>query len=257
MTKTSYKLAIAGTGALLLAGAAGASPVTVDEIVYQSGTGLVPSSLSGVVNMTLSGNVLTVDLQNTSALMPNLTAGGLGELAGIAFNLPTGVGISVGSAAPAFGSSILGNGGTLSDMNAQWGYARASSGSLSGGAFAFFNLSYNAAGSTLTSDTTASFAGGNPNQVDGLNYGAVSTAQSAGTVPGHPYVVDTLELTFNLTGTIPSDLITEIDSSNVGLMFGSPDTGPGTNVPDGGGTMALLGFAMISAETLRRKVLKA
>ena len=203
--------------------------------------------------MTLSGSTLTVDVQNTSALMPGLTSGGLAELAGIAFNLPSGVGVSGGSAAPASGSTL--NGGTLTDMNAQWGYSASGSSSLSGGAFAFFTKTYNVDAATLTSDTTASFAGPPANQVDGLNYGAISTAQSAGTVPGHPYVVNTLQITFDLTGTIPSDLLTEINNGNVGLMFGSPDTTPGT-VPDGGSTMALLGIAMLGAETLRRKLTK-
>jgi hypothetical protein len=251
----SSKLAVIAVASFLAVGLANAATITVDEYVYQNGTGVVPSSFSGAVNMSISGSVLTVDLQNTSALMPNLTSGGLGELAGIAFNLPSGVGISGGSAAPASGSTLVG--GTTSDMNAQWGYSRASgSGSLSGGAFAYFTGSYNADAATVTADTTASFAGPPANQVDGLNYGAISTAQSAGTVPGHPYIVDTLEITFNLTGTIPSDILTQIENGSVGLMFGSPDTTPGNNVPDGGSTLALMGMALTGVGVVRRKLIK-
>ena len=249
------KLGCAAAGTLLVAATAGATTVSYDEITYQNGTGVVPGSLSGQVDMFLSGNVLTVDLKNTSALMPGLTSGGLAELAGIAFNLPSGVGISGGSAAAASGSTVFNDGGT---MNNQWGYSRASSGNLSGGAFAFFGLTYNADAATLVSDTTASFAGPPASQVDGLNYGAISAAQKAGgTVPGHPYVVDTIELKFNLTGTVPGNLISLIDAGSIGLMFGSPDTGPGGSAPDGGATLALLGVGLVGVETLRRKLRKA
>ena len=103
----------AGVFALMMAfgsSPASAVPITVDEILYASGTN--PGSLSGTVNMTLVGNLLQITLTNTSADAAGSGAGIL--LTGIGFQLPAGISISSGSGAAPSGGSL--SGGASADV---------------------------------------------------------------------------------------------------------------------------------------------
>ena len=86
----------------LSVGPAAAAPITVDEILSDSTTNA--ALLSGTIDMTLSGNTLTIILTNTSADAAGSGAGIL--LTGIGFQLPTGVAI----VATWVGSAIRGGG---------------------------------------------------------------------------------------------------------------------------------------------------
>ncbi|HWW00404.1 MAG TPA: VPDSG-CTERM sorting domain-containing protein [Candidatus Acidoferrum sp.] len=65
----------------------------------------------------------------------------------------------------------------------------------------------------------------------------------------NPSVFETAKFTISIPGVAPSSTF-----ANATIFFGtSADT---VGVPDGGATIALLGFALLSVETLRRRIVK-
>src|SRR5262245_22019974 len=76
-------------------GMALATPINVDQILFDSGGVVDNSLLSGTFDMTLSGTTLTITLTNTSADGAGSGAGIL--LTGIGFQLPDGVSITSGT----------------------------------------------------------------------------------------------------------------------------------------------------------------
>jgi hypothetical protein len=240
------KTALSAICLAALIGAAQAAPVTYDETLYQTTTG-DPSQLSANLSMSYSGGILSITLQNISgAGAGDAAALAAAMISGIAFNLPSGVSVTGGSITPIGTQSP--NPWDLPTANGQWGYANDGS----GGALTHALLSYNAESSTMASDVNQTFVGPPPPNADGLNYGAVSLNIAA---PGTPNVVDTIQLDLSVSGWGGSDagLVTAIDGGNIAVIFGSADA---SSLPDGGTTIALLGFALVGVGALRRKLSK-
>src|SRR6185503_17137515 len=114
-------LSLVSVGLVGLALQANAALITVDQIIYQDGIGGNPAALAGTVNMTLSGNTLTVVLRNTSTASG--VQGSFNLLTGLGFNLPTGVTIGSGSATVAAGSGVNWSTATSGvNVSQEWGY---------------------------------------------------------------------------------------------------------------------------------------
>ena len=230
------------------AGVAHATPVAVDEILFDSSSGVSPGLLSGTVDMSLLGNVLTITLTNTSA--DTAGSGAAILLTGIGFTLPNGV--SIGSGTANMGSSTaVGFAKPLSgDVSSEWGYDNSplNSGSfLSDGKF-----TYNTVVSSMTSQTEAKFASGSigqPLDLGGPDFGLVSGLENDGLGNGNEAIRSSIVVTLNLTGTVPSDLVTQIGLGKVGLSFGSPNN---TNVPEAG-TLSLLALGGCFVASRRRQ----
>ena len=233
---------------MLVHQSATAVPITVDAIVAPGDVDA--SQLSGTVNMSLSGSVLTINLKNTSADAAGSGAGIL--LTGIGFNLPDGVSIGSGSASM-LGSTAVGfimpAGGNVSS---EWGYDNQSlhSGALLG-------YAVNTAVSSMESQTTSQFAAGsvaNPLNLGGPDFGLLSANETDGLGSGVEGILDSLTITLNLAGSLGDDLLAFIENGMVALTFGSPGS---ATVADGGSTLMLLGssFGALAYLARRRKAL--
>ena len=204
-------------------GRASADSITVDQILYQAG--IADSNLlSGTVDMTLSGNTLTITLTNTSLDAAGDGAGIL--LTGIGFQLPTGVYISSGTVNIAAGSTAVGFSGT--DVSSEWGY---DNDPLNSG---FFQsgppvLAYNTVVTSMSSTSTDQFAAGSisqPPNLGGPDFGLVSALETGSLGAGNPAIRDSVVISLVLGGTVPGDLVQSINNGNVGLSFGSPTAVP-------------------------------
>jgi hypothetical protein len=228
--------------------AAMAAPITVDEILFDSTGTSNPSLLSGTVDMSYSGTTLTILLKNTSGDLAGSAAGVL--LTGIAFQLPTGVSITGGSAFIAAGSTAVGfpspAGGNISS---EWGYDASPlhSGMFKDGSV----LSYNNVVSSMTSMTTNQFASGSlgsPGHLGGPDFGAISAFE---TDPGGQEAIrDTIRITLNLSGA-SSNIVDQIQAGNVGISFGSPNSS-NMRVPEPG-SLSLLVVGLGALALRRRK----
>jgi hypothetical protein len=213
----------------LFAATSSADTINVDQVLYQSGGVADASLLSGTVNMTLVGNVLTITLTNTSQDGAGDGAGIL--LTGIGFQLPTGVSISAtgDTAVIATGSTAVNfAGGAGTNVSQEWGFDAnpLNSGVFQSGITGL--LSYNSVVGSMESITTDQFASGSLGGSPGLNgpdFGLIS-AKETGSIGNQAAIRDSIVITLNLSGTIPSNLLTTINNGNVGLSFGSPDTVP-------------------------------
>jgi hypothetical protein len=249
--RKSLRIAAAALAGLALQ--AGAVSITVDQIIFQN-TGGDPTHLAGTVDMTLSGSTLTIVLKNTSTATG--TDGAFNLLTGLGFSLPNGVTIGSGSAALTAGSTgvnwnnaVLGN-----NVSQEWGYDN----NVTSGPFQdVTTLNPNTSVSSMVASSDTQFQAGEllpPTTLDGPEFGLLSSAVPTSAAGGLNAIRDSVTITINLSGTIPSNLLNRINDGDVVLSFGSPDSGPGTHVPDGGSTMIILGMAMVGLESLRRKL---
>ena len=233
----------------LIAAPARAASITVDEVLFASGVNA--GALSGTVNMTLSGSTLQIVLTNTST--DNAGSGPGVLLTGLGFQLPTGVSITsglvsmTGSSAIGFGAPSTGN------VSSEWGYDY---GSLHSGAFQGMAwLDYNAVVGSMESITTKQFAPGSiaqPGNLGGPDFGLVSANETDPLGNGVEAIRSSILMLLTLEamgGTIPLDLIEQIQGGNVGLSFGSPDL---TTVPEPG-SLSLLGIGLASLATAMRR----
>src|SRR5215467_6691061 len=94
---------------LLPAAAAHATSVTVDQFIFQNGTGVNPALFAATVDMTASGNTLTILLKNTSDNGAFTSAGSpsLMLLSDIGFQMPGGVTITGGTVSVNPGSTCV------------------------------------------------------------------------------------------------------------------------------------------------------
>lgn len=225
--------ALVAAGALMLPSSARAVSIGVDQILADQ-----PTGLSGTVDMSLSGNVLTITLVNTSAAGSATGANGL--LSGLAFNLPGysgAVNIVGGSVTLGAGSSLVNS--PAGDLSKEWGFQNSS-------APGHFNgLAVDTVVATMQADTTTKFAAGNitlPDVLDGPEYGLVRTGGDPGGLSAvENSVVITLVLSKTIAGGDVSAYLGRINDGLVAIEFGSPTGG---SVPDGGSTLVLLGSAL-------------
>mgnify|MGYP003572144656 FL=1 len=249
--KSAKTLAVCGAVAALLSlqASAYAVGISVDEKLAQGDVDA--SQLSGTVDMTLSGNTLTITLVNTSSDAAGSGAGIL--LTGVGFNLPEYVSIIEGEVVIAGGSSGVGfDGPSGMDVSMEWGYddQGLNSGALQGAAG-----SINTAVSSMESQTTDQFAPGslvNPPNLDGPDMGLVSQYENDSLGNGVEGIQDSVIITLQLASSQSLDgLLDGIEDGWVALTFGSPDGG--TSVPDASTTLSLLAFALMGVEGVRRK----
>ena len=234
--------------ALLLtaASAANAVPITVDEVLFDSGIVTNDTLLSGTVDMVYSGGVLTITLRNTSADAAGSGAGIL--LTGVAFQLPAGVSITGGTATMGSSTAVNFTAPAGGNISSEWGYDQ---GSLHSGAF--LNnaaYSYNAVVAAMESMTIAQFAPGSvgaPTNLGGPDFGAISASETdAG---GQEAVRDSVRIALNLGGTVPSNIVSLIESGNVGISFGSPNV---SSVPEPSSlSLLVLGAAFLGSRARR------
>ena len=222
--------------------------MTVDTIVAPGDVNA--AYLSGTVNMSLSGSVLTINLKNTSADAAGSGAGIL--LTGIGFNLPTGVYIGSGSANMGSATAIGFIKPAGGNVSSEWGYDNAP---LNSGALLGYPV--NTAVSSMQSQTTAQFAPGsigNPLNLGGPDFGLISANEKDGLGDGVEGILDSLTITLNLAGTIAGDLLAFIERGTIAVTFGSPGS---QTVADGGSTLMLLGssFGVLAYLARRRKAL--
>jgi len=198
-----------------------ASPITVDEILFDA-TISNPSLLSGTVDMQLIGGELVITLTNTSSDLAGSGAGIL--LTGLAFQLPTGIAISSGSAWMT-GSTAVGFVAPLDgNVSQEWGHDNSP---LNSGAFLDqATLTYNTAVGSMVSITTTQFASGSisqPPNLGGPDFGLVSSAETDALGAGVEAIKSTIYIRLALSGTVPGDLVDQLERGNVGLSFGSPE----------------------------------
>jgi hypothetical protein len=229
---------------LLPVASAHATSVTVDQYIFQSGTGVNPGLLLGTVDMVAAGNTLTITLRNTSenGAFTDASAPALMLLTDIGFQMPGAVIISSGTVTVPAGQTCVNFTCPPNDISNQWNFANQSADG--------FNLP-----GVLPTDTFISsvqngqstpFAPGGI--INGPNFGALSAdeTQFGASQQG---VRDSIQIALNLSGPVT---VADIDAGNVILSFGSP-TAVSNGVPDGGTTAALLGGALVGLGFLRRK----
>lgn len=200
--------------------------MTVDEVIFEDGTGVNSSLMTGTVDMTLSGSLLTIVLTNTSAAGA-APAGSGAILSGLGFNFPTGILIGSGSVALTTGSVGVnwsgGTGGT--DVSGEWGYDNPE---LDSGPFnnaGIIQSTVNTAITSMVASTTDPFSGVplfNPGVLAGPEMGLISEFGDAG---GQLAIRDSVTILVNLSGTGSlTGLLDHIQNNAVVLSFGSPDS---------------------------------
>jgi hypothetical protein len=255
MKVTSKITSIMSSLAIMLAvGSAKAVPLTIDQVIFQSGTGQVPSLMTGTVDASVvtdvTGTHLTLVVRNTSvdAAFTDATAPASMLLTHVGFQLPTvptNIDILSGTVTATAGSTGVNFDLATTDLNSQWAFANQSFNGFSLG------LPINTGLTSVQNGQATRFDGGN-GSINGPGYGMISAleTQFGSSQPG---VRDSITFVLNLSGAIT---LAALEAGNVVLGFGSPDTAGVPGVPDGGSTVALLGFTLLGVEILRRKISK-
>lgn len=230
---------------LLVAAASAGVVMSSQAAVLFTGTGFNPeaaTNASGSALFQISGNLLTVTLNNTTA--PRTTAQG-NALTGIAFDFQNAIPVPVLTLV----STALGSGAQLwssktsfvtsANINSSWTNVLGSSplanfGAASTGFAGAFN-----GGSIGLGNSSPNYGIVAPGTFTGSNSVAFGGAQ-------FPFVQGALVLTFSGVAGL-----SEAQISNVKLMFGTDGTGVITLVPTPG-SIALVGLAGLFAGRRRR-----
>lgn len=266
---TSMRTLMTTAAVAAIISASSALPTQAAPIIF-TGSGTADTvAATASATFTISGNTLTVVLQNTSPDNAGTDRSG-STLSGVFFNLTGNPALTPVSATVVAGS-IVGAAcvpgpcnGTTTNVGGEWGYQAtsfpgsadrgiASSGYLTTGlAGDIGNFNNGAAGTNLD----------DPDSLDGINFGIISddpTFNPNGGLANDPLVRDFV--TFVLTGV---NGLTEADISNVSFQYGTALTEaniPG-NPPPGGpppgqapepGTLAILGAALVGFGLARRR----
>lgn len=202
-----------------------AGMISVDEILFQ-GDASNGNILTGTVDMSLSGNTLTILLTNTSTSLAFEGNGANNLLTGLGFNLPTGVTILSGTATVPGGVTNIGFDVLATNVGGEWGYANSpiASGHFDGSPS---TLGYSTVISADTADVQSLFGGldlGAPNNgIDGPDFGLLSASLANTAAGGNEAIQNTLTIVLTLGGTLPNDLLSQIEAKPVALAFASPD----------------------------------
>lgn len=273
--KKLIQLSLALATAFVLVGSVDAAtfsaPIDITDlnrIVWQEEVD--QTKLSGRVDMALNSGVLTIWLSNTSdagaaeygtdgkIIQPAVVL-----LTGLGFRLPTGVSVDDDSypLTQVVTPSLLSDKGFTEDD--LWGYRFRATGideSVSGHVGGYSSVkgyAVNTVVTTMTADADRTFSGYEPagKPLDGPPYGLLSNSESASAVNGTPFIQDTIEidLFLNTTGYSGSDqdLLDAIAAGDLVITFGSPDN---PSIPDGGLTVALMGFSVALLGFMRRRL---
>lgn len=231
--------------ALVFLGAvsAQATPVTVDQIIYQNaaGTTVDQAFMSGTIDVTSLGNVLTVVLTNTSADAAFVGGGAPATM------LLTGFGIQLGSTNIVSGSVSVNGGSTdvnfdvgqsTTDISNQWLFANTS---IDGYSSILGALTVDTVTSSIENGAGTRFAPAPPVNINGPDYGALSALETEFGL-STPGVSNSI--VFALTLDAPAPSAGAIDAGNVVLAFGSPQVipEPGTGLLLGMGLLGLAGY---------------
>lgn len=200
-----------------------AGMLTVDEYLLEGNPGN-SAILSGTVDMSVSGDLMTIILTNTSSGISLDGPGATNLLTGVGFTLPGSVTILSGTATVAVGA--VNNFPLVTDVSTEWGFRNGNpiaSGHFSDPAV----LSYNNAVSTMQSDFDTKFAAGfidNPLVLGGPEFGLVTDFAFAG---GLNAIFETITINVTLSSSVAAGseagFISDIDANAVALEFASPD----------------------------------
>jgi len=217
-------------------------------------------SLAAQVDFSVSGTSLTVVLANTS-LTPSTVPADM--LTAVFFNFAGAGTLTPVSAVLSPGSTVFhGTSDPGGVVGGEWGVASSLSGAPGGASYGISSTGIGLFGNANFPGSNLSGPGNGA--LDGPQFGIASAGSTAADgnpeVQNNPFIHNSV--TFTLT--VPSGLS---DSAISGIVFqyGTSLTEPsfpgfppeGGPVPDGGSTIALLGFALVGADILRRKVVKA
>jgi len=269
MFETLRKFAATATSCMIALAAmtadAGATPALWTGSGTAAGVGVSASAL-----FTISGNTLTIVLQNTSASHAAAVQDVPGStLTGLFFDLTGSPTLTPVSSLIAAGSIVQGGactgtcGASTTNVGGEFGYQAtsfpngadrgiASSGYLTTGLSGNIgNFNNGAAGTDLD----------NPASLDGINFGIISAAAGFnpnGGLSGDPLIRDAV--TFTLTGALG---LTEDDISHVSFQYGTsltetnivgfdPPPPPGIGAPEPA-SLTLFGLGMAGLAIVRRR----
>jgi hypothetical protein len=248
--------ACAGAALVAVPALVAAVPITVDEIIWEGDAD--PAILSGTVDMEVFGSSLMITLTNTSGSYTG-SADSYNLLTGLGFELPESVFITGGTAYIGSGSTAVGFTAPASgDISGEWGYDNSP---ISSGPFSEFPSDpVNTVISAMISATETPFSTRpvqNPRNLAGPDFGLLSRDAADAYGAGLAAVMDSIVITVRLGGLGEEDpqagstLLAMIESGNVVLSFGSPDS-PTHSVPEPG-SLALLGAGLVGLAMARRR----
>lgn len=238
--------------------------ITVDQIIYEAGTGTDPDFLSGTVEMSIDGSDLLITLVNTSGNAAGTEDSNL-LLTGIGFNLTSVLNVLGGTAMAEDASSnvnfdfftdVVGN--PILDVSTEWGYSNGQDGQFN---TVLPDGSVNTIVSSMTASTENPFSTDanmtwDPTPLNGPEFGLLSENE-LDFDQGIAAIRDTLFIRLNLGTTLDSSLLSYIDDGLVVLSFGSSDSPNPVPEP---ATVALVGIGLaglVGAEVRRRRKNKA
>ena len=240
---------------MLAVGPSKADLLTVDQIIFQTGTGQNTALMSGTIDYTASGSTATIVLTNTSGNGAFTDATAPASMLLTGFGLQLGVNITGGTVTVPGTSTALNfdAGQSLTNISNQYEYANQAIDGYNGisGVLPVANVV-----TSVENGQGIRFLGPPPTTIDGPGYGALSASETQ-FGSSTPAVRDTvtINLTFGVGQTAPT--FAQVNGGNVVLAFGSPDTLRSVpSTPDNGSTVALLGFTLLGVEFLRRKISK-
>ena len=238
--------------AILLPTSSNATPLTVDEIIYETGVNATdPNVLGGTVDMTFNGSTLEITLTNTSTGVASLEAS-YNLLTGLGFNLPGALYIDIGFVSMAGSTAINFTAPGDNDVSGEWGYdnyplnAGPFQNPPAGETYSTVNTVVSCMESSSKDGVFSSSLYG-PDPLAGPEFGLLSGQVESSVAGGQYAIQDSIILSLTLGGSWSgTDLISFIDDGDVVLSFGSPHASvvpePATMLLFGSGLAGLFGF---------------